>query len=217
MSEIFTPEFIPYYIEEVEKYKLTPTEGLLYGFIRFYNKRENKGFYFTSEQLAEIIKTTANMINKSLTALEKKGLIERQTKQYAGWSTRLIRLSDTLLNSKEPPNQTDKTTLPNSKVKEEYNKENNNKNKYFEDSKLNDSFLLFIENRKQMRKKMTDIAIDRMLKKLNGWLEKHGSEKVAWFINTSIENGWQGIFEKDEPKKPEKMAYETTERGKFTF
>jgi|GEM_PF-3724064 hypothetical protein len=32
MSEenIFSPEFIPFYVEEVRKYKLTPTEGLIY-------------------------------------------------------------------------------------------------------------------------------------------------------------------------------------------
>lgn len=127
-NEIFSPEFIPYYIEEVEKYHLTPTEGILYGFIRFYLKRENQWFYFTSQQIADILKTTANMINKSLTRLERKGLIERETTRYSGGSKRLLRLSGTLPNGKNPPYQMVNSTLPNGKVKKNTKKEYIKKN-----------------------------------------------------------------------------------------
>lgn len=193
MEQLFTPEFIPYYVEEVERYKLTPTEGLLYGFIRFYNKRENQGFYFTSEQLAEIIKTTPNMVNKSLTNLEKKGLIVRKTTKYAGGSKRLIRLSDTLPYSKNPPYQTVKATLPNSKIKKNNINKNNLKREkgFFSDLDLNNIFLEFIEHRKQIKKPMTDLAIEKTVKKINTWLDSYKKEDVIDFINISIENGWQ--------------------------
>lgn len=121
---------------------------------------------------------------------------------------------------KNTPPEEKKIHQTGEKITPNINKDINSdidKNKYFQDSKINDLFLLFIENRKQMRKKMTDIAIDRMVKKIESWIPKHGAEKVAGFIETTIENGWQGIFEKETPKKPEKLSYETTERGKFTF
>lgn len=222
MTDIFTPEFIPYYIDEVERFKLTPTEWILYGFIRFYNKMENRGFYFTSEQLAWIIKTTPNMINKSLSILEQKWLIERQTTKYTWWSKRLIKLSGTLPNSKTPPYQIVKATLPNSKIKENNKIDNNIKenNVFFENKKINDVFCLFIENRKQMGKSMTKIWIDRTIKKINKWLEKYNENEVIWFIDLSIDNWWQGIFEKQNNQKnpPQKSAYEQENaRKEFSF
>lgn len=220
METIFTPEFIPYYIEEVDFYKLTPTEGLLYGFIRFYNKRENLGFYFTSEQLAEIIKTTPNMVNKSLTNLEKKGLIERQTTRYAGGSKRLIRLSDTLPNSKNPPYQIVKPTLPNSKIKKNNLKENNLKEEnYFDNLNLNNTFLDFIEHRKQIKNPMTDLAKTKMINQIIKWKEKYKMEEIIDFINLSITNGWKWVFEKKSAggQKKEKLAYESDDRENFTF
>jgi len=64
------------------------------------------------------------MINKSLSILEQKGLIIRDTTRYAGGSKRIIKLA-TLPNSKMAPYQIVKATLPNSKIKEEYIKQNN--------------------------------------------------------------------------------------------
>ena len=43
-ENIFTPEFIPYYIKEIQEHKLTPTEWLLYWFIRFYNSLQNQDY-----------------------------------------------------------------------------------------------------------------------------------------------------------------------------
>lgn len=201
MEKIFTPEFIPYYIEEVEAFSLTPTEGLLYGFIRFYNKRENLGFYFTSEQLAEIIKTTSNMINKSLTNLEQKGLIERQTTRYAGGSKRLIRLSDTLPNSKTTPYQMVNDTLPNGKIKEEYIKENNKKEIIYKGQndfcyKIAENFLeAHIKNESPgVLYKLKIKPREEILKSFAGGVEKlkridnFTEEQISFIINYLIEN-----------------------------
>jgi len=94
----------------------------------------------------------------------------------------------------------------------------NNKNNivYFSDEKLNSSFLLFIENRKQMRKKMTDIAIDRNIKNIEARIPKFWIPKIIEFIETSIDNGRQGIFAKTNGIQKEKMTYEQ-DRNNFKF
>ena len=53
---IYTPEFIPYYVDAQQKYHLTDKETLLYGFIRFYLKNSSSNqFYFSNEQLAKVL------------------------------------------------------------------------------------------------------------------------------------------------------------------
>lgn len=64
---LFKPEFIPFYLEEVEKYCFNKTEGLLYGFIRFYLKNNPNGkFYFTNGQLSKILNVSEQTISNSL-------------------------------------------------------------------------------------------------------------------------------------------------------
>lgn len=146
-ENIFTPEFIPYYIKEIQEHKLTPTEWLLYGFIRFYNSLKNQGFYFQSEQLAQIIGTTAGMIDKSLAQLDKKWLIIRETTRYVGWSKRIIKLA-TWLNSRVAPDYIVGNTWLNSQIKEEYI--NNNK------------LLLLHNNKAQALDKPREVSIDSL-------------------------------------------------------
>lgn len=77
-ENIYKPEFIPYYISVAEEYKLTPLQTLVYWFIRFYTNK-NK-FYFQDEQIAEILWSTKGSISNTMTELEKKGIIIRNTK-----------------------------------------------------------------------------------------------------------------------------------------
>lgn len=49
----------------------------------------------------------------------------------------------------------------------------------------------FKEHRKQIKKKMSGVAISRMLKKLG----KYPVKVAIQMLETSIENGWQGVFE----------------------
>lgn len=67
--------------------------------------------------------------------------------------------------------------------------------KFFESEKINSSFLEFIENRKQMKKEMTDLALQKVVKKITWWIEKYKEDEVLFFINSAIENNWQWLFE----------------------
>lgn len=102
-------------------------------------------------------------------------------------------------------------------------KEINNKYIYIENSKINEKFLLFIEHRKQLKKPMTEIAIKQVVNKIDNWMQKYQVEQIVWFIERSIENGWQGIFENNWNqnnfwKKPaKKLAYENENREEFAF
>ncbi len=64
---MFRPEFIPFYLEESERYGFNKMEGLLYGFVRFYLKSNPNGkFYFTNEQLADMFKVSSQTISNSI-------------------------------------------------------------------------------------------------------------------------------------------------------
>lgn len=66
----------------------------------------------------------------------------------------------------------------------------------------------FKEHRKQIKKKMSDIAIARMLKKLG----RYPVEVAIQMLDTSIENGWQGVFEpKNYPEKKSNNGFWTGE------
>ena len=78
-DKIFAPEFIPFYVDEVRRYKLSPTEGLVYWFIRFYTKLENNWFYFKSEHLARIIQVSEWTIDNCILKLKKLWLLKVET------------------------------------------------------------------------------------------------------------------------------------------
>ena len=75
-KRVFNPKFIPYYPNIARKYKLTVTETLIYGFIDFYTSNGSGRFYFTNEQIAEIIDCSIDTASKSIVKLNKLGLIE---------------------------------------------------------------------------------------------------------------------------------------------
>lgn len=82
-SLIFSPEFIPYYPSVKRDYKLTDTETVLFGFIRFYMGEASKRFYFTNEQLAELVGCTPTYVTKALKRLEEAKLIETSRRMKA--------------------------------------------------------------------------------------------------------------------------------------
>jgi hypothetical protein len=64
---LFKPEFIPFYLNEVKKYNFSNTEGLVYGFIRFYLRNNPNGkFYFTNDQLAYMLDVSPSTISNSI-------------------------------------------------------------------------------------------------------------------------------------------------------
>jgi hypothetical protein len=82
---IFKPEFIPFYPAIQEKYDLTDKETILYGFVRFFTKRESdRKFYFTNEQLAGILNLSEkSRVSRIVQGLSSKGLIEVEKKMRA--------------------------------------------------------------------------------------------------------------------------------------
>lgn len=82
---IFSPEFIPFRLDIKKKYGLTNIETLVYGFIRFYMSANcGQRFYFTNEQLAEIVDCSVDSVSVSVNKLNKLGLIESSRKMRAG-------------------------------------------------------------------------------------------------------------------------------------
>lgn len=114
-------------------------------------------------------------------------------------------------SNKENLNRTNKENL------KENNIMNNNNINYFKDDTLNNSFLDFIEHRKQIKCKMTDLAIDRMVKKIEKWQGKYTNMQIVNFINESISNGRKWIFERkiDENEKKERTPEEIKEMLEF--
>lgn len=69
---------------------------------------------------------------------------------------------------------------------------------YAKDPVLNATILEFLAYRKQMRSSMSDIAVTKMLAKLEK-IGKSDHERIE-ILNQSMENGWKGIFPLDKVK-----------------
>jgi predicted transcriptional regulator len=129
-SKVFTPEFIPYYPEVSKRYKLSQTETLLYGFIRFYMGNSTGRFYFTNEQLGSIFDCSESTVNNAIANLAQKKLIIKGIKQKAnGGTIRFITNVRLLENSYSDYEKT--KTLSMRKLRANNNKINNNKKKGF--------------------------------------------------------------------------------------
>ena len=73
---------------------------------------------------------------------------------------------------------------------------------YFPDDKeLNQAFTGYVEMRKQMKKPMTDRAIELAIKKLHRlavlpFSDLMDNKHAIQILNQSVMNGWQGLFPK---------------------
>lgn len=86
--------------------------------------------------------------------------------------------------------------------------------KYFpNDEKLDQAFIDYVNMRKQIKKPMTDKAIELAIKKINE-LSNGDNDKAIAILNQSIMNSWQGLFPlKNEPLKS-KWGVETVDWNK---
>ena len=102
------------------------------------------------------------------------------------------------------------------KLKDNNTRENNIKREYFEDDTLNTSFLEFIEHRKEIKAKMTDLAIEKLVNKIKKRQQKYTNMQIIAFIDESIENGWKWVFEREiKNEKKERTEAEKKEMFKF--
>ena len=74
MENIFTPDYIPYYVF-LEKEGLISRDIKLFGFIYFYITSTKNKFYFTNEQLAKIINSSKSRVSNSVSNLVDLNLI----------------------------------------------------------------------------------------------------------------------------------------------
>lgn len=66
-----------------------------------------------------------------------------------------------------------------------------------------DTWDLWVQHRKELKKKITPTAQKLQLRKLSAW----GEAKAIVAIETSIESGWQGLFEPKEVKSITPLAH----------
>jgi len=181
---------------------------------RFQGQEIKRGSFVSSLQnLSNETSLTVNEIRTAIKHLKSTGEITSKAHSkysvftvinyddYQGVNTQVHKQR----TSRSQPVNKLLTTIEEKKEGEEGKKERKKNSKapesYFPDNDLlNKTFLEFIEHRKAMKKPMTDIAIGRMVKKLNGY-----SEGVAIAsLEKSIENGWQGVFPEKETGAPRK-------------
>lgn len=85
---VYSPEFIPFYLSDVRKYKLSNTEGIIYGFIRFYlSTNPNAQFYFTNEQLGLMLGVSPSTVSNSISKIVKLGIFRQILKVKANGGT----------------------------------------------------------------------------------------------------------------------------------
>lgn len=80
---VFTPEFIIYHVDIKKQFGLSHIATLIYGFIRYYLKTDKSKFYFTNDQIGEIVDINPYRVRDCIKELVDKDLI-RVTYQVKG-------------------------------------------------------------------------------------------------------------------------------------
>jgi len=179
--------------------KIKPNHTALYFFaVEHCNRlgwKEKFGMPTTMAMEALGIKSYNTYINtlNDLVAFGFITMIQRSKNQY---SANIIALSnfnkalDKALDKALIKHGTKQRESIDSIDKQETSKPINNKQYGLHDT-LNQLFNEFIEHRKQSKKPMTEIAINRMISKL----KKYDQITAEQMLIQSMENGWSGLFE----------------------
>jgi hypothetical protein len=116
---LYKPEFIPFYLKEVKEYEFSNTEGLVYGFIRFYLSTNPRGqFYFTNEQLAYMLDVSPQTISNSISKILEHKLFKAEYKPKANGGTFRL-LKNYKSDYKKPNNPTIRKFIGNNnKIKD---------------------------------------------------------------------------------------------------
>ena len=149
---LYSPEFIPMYLDIIRSHQLSLQEGLVYGFIRFYlGTSKKKRFYFSNKQLAEVIDSTEGSMKNIMAKLQKLGLVQASRKMKA--SGGLIRFVTSVTTDFSTPKSlaNDQVKLPASDLHIKDNKIKDNKTnttnvvleETYGDSKINEIFSFF--------------------------------------------------------------------------
>lgn len=201
---VFSPKFIPYYPEVAIKFSLTPIETLLFGFIDFYKSNSSNRFYFTNDQLAEVLNCNPDTISRAISKIQKLNLIKTSHRIKAGGGT--IRfVTDIIYNV----DSTKTTSHTRQKLQTNNNKINNNKiniQKKISDKKKFLDFVFLSDNELEKIHDLYGIALtERYIESLNNYIGSRG-KKYKSHYHTLLQ--WM----KDEQKK-EKLILKTNDRN----
>lgn len=158
----------------------------------------DEGCYASNEYLAEFCQCTSTKVSTAISKLIKLEYLE--VVKFDGRKRFLkSRLSknerQTLKNLKADfKNFKD---INNSILKIDNNKKEIYKEKYFENEKVNEIFLEFLELRKSIKAKNTERAIKVLTNKLN----KYDDDTKYKMIEKSIVNSWKDVYELKEKKE----------------
>ena len=170
---------------------------------------------------------------RHINALVAAGVVEKQQTVNDGgkFGRTVYRLTHEVVISDYPFTQNEDAVLSTTENKETKNNnttinniKNNSKNStkvkksvksYFpDDETLNQAFIDYVEMRKQIKKPMTDRAVELAIKKLNElaaipFSDSMDNELAIQILNQSIMNSWLGLF----PLKEQKTNYQDKKGG----
>lgn len=182
-SHIFTPEFIPFYPKVKSDYNLSDTATLLYGFIRFYLANSSKRFYFTNEQLSEMLVVSEKTVSLAIKDLNEKSLIKAGYKIKAGGGQ--IRF---IAEVKKFPDLTISTSLTLQNVKSVVTKSNGNNNK-IKENKINIESSKYIERYNSLFKSTARVT-DGRNSKLKARLKTFTYEEIITALENMAQIPW---------------------------
>lgn len=202
----------------MKKYNLTLEKWVLLENIDFVSKNQYQACTQSKKKLGEHIGVSERQIFNMITSLEESGFIQKNTLGHVFTTQKWAEISycigyeknaDTMQNLQGDYAEFAEEGMQNLQspsMKKEYKREEidikKNKQKKDSDSTLNivkttiDHSLIhsFINHRKEIKKPMTQTALDLFIKKLESIRHTHDIEAL---VNDSIINGYQGIFPKD--------------------
>jgi len=178
----------------VDDLKLKGNELIVYALIYGFCQDDTSSFYGSLSYIKERtgISTDQTVLNV-LNGLMNKNLLK---KSYFVDENKEKRCSYMVLQKLE------NGTLKNACECTLKNRDNNKTNikdiykeiieKYTEDEELRSSLIDFVENRKQMKKPVTVLALQKNLNKLSSLTSSNNIKRLI--VNTSIENGWSSFY-----------------------
>lgn len=197
---------------------------------------------FSADRIKNDTKENRDAILSWLKELEQFWYLQRnryKTEKWQWWVDYILYDKphfDTSSSVENPQWTEDETSVENptqenpTQENPTYNKERDTKKEiqkkiYIDNEAINNFIIEFIENRKQLKKPMTDLAITKLVNKCQNWLLKYKDDQIKLFFDIAIESGWQGVFElqtaqqsQKQQKKPQTFAYQWEKaREDFAF
>lgn len=211
MAKIRIKKSVTLDLEVLQYNDLSFAEWVLLEQIHFLSK--NKGFcYAKRETIAEALKITVRGLQKMLKRLIEKGLVEREGKIGLKVTNKWFKLQELSEHEQSSPSDTNKvhpkheqsSPLNTNKVHPLTIKGEIEDSK--EDIKLPQILKDWIEYRKQIKKPIKDITIQKLLKEYN-----QNPTLFEQKVNHSITNGYQGLF------APKKTSLSVADKNKATY